>query len=293
MSTIKSSAENLTLNADGSGNDIKFQSNGSEVASISDGGVVTATSFAGSGASLTGITSVGGATGVDFNDNVKARFGTGNDLEIYHDGSNSYIDDTGTGNLLIKGQNLKLLGSNNDDIVFGQQGGAVTLYHSNAAKLATTATGVTVTGAIAGATNLGKVLQVVRDNNNGDTYIGGSHSSYTDTGLTVTLTTAGANSKFIISVGTGMHYTSGQDSYTNIRRNISGGANTSDIVPGTYGLFHERATGWTNGSGEFVDYPSIAASTSVTYTVQIKNSGSVDWCHSAGYCYITVTEVAA
>ena len=34
---------------------------------------------------------VGGATGVDFNDNAKARFGTGNDLEIYHDGSFSYI----------------------------------------------------------------------------------------------------------------------------------------------------------------------------------------------------------
>lgn len=57
MSTIKSSDEHLTLNADGSGNDIKFQSNGSEVASISDGGVVTATSFAGSGANLTGISS--------------------------------------------------------------------------------------------------------------------------------------------------------------------------------------------------------------------------------------------
>ena len=55
MSTIKSSDEHLTLNADGSGNDIKFQSNGTEVASISDGGVVTATSFNGSGANLTGI----------------------------------------------------------------------------------------------------------------------------------------------------------------------------------------------------------------------------------------------
>ena len=49
-----------------------------------------------SGANLTGISSVGGATGVDFNDNVKARFGTGNDLEIFHDGSDSYITDDGT-----------------------------------------------------------------------------------------------------------------------------------------------------------------------------------------------------
>ena len=55
MATIKSSAEHLTLNADGSGNDILFQSNGSQVASLTDGGVFTATSFAGSGANLTGI----------------------------------------------------------------------------------------------------------------------------------------------------------------------------------------------------------------------------------------------
>ena len=57
MSTIKSSAENLTLNADGANNDIKFQSNGSEVASIDQAGTVTATSFAGSGANLTGLSS--------------------------------------------------------------------------------------------------------------------------------------------------------------------------------------------------------------------------------------------
>jgi hypothetical protein len=55
MSTIKSSAEDLTLNADGSGNDIKFQSNAVEVGSLTAEGVLTATSFAGSGASLTGI----------------------------------------------------------------------------------------------------------------------------------------------------------------------------------------------------------------------------------------------
>ena len=55
MSTLKSSAEDLTLNADGSGNDIKFQSNGVEKGSLTAEGVLTATSFAGSGANLTGI----------------------------------------------------------------------------------------------------------------------------------------------------------------------------------------------------------------------------------------------
>jgi len=65
MATIKSSAENLTLNADGSGNDIVFQSNGSNVGTLTAEGVLTATSFAGSGANLTGLSStLGGMTDV-------------------------------------------------------------------------------------------------------------------------------------------------------------------------------------------------------------------------------------
>ena len=95
MSTIKSSAENLTLNADGANNDIKFQSNGSEVASIDQAGVLV---------------SAGGSTHAD---NVKAKFGTGNDLEIYHDGSNSRIKDVGTGVLAISGNELNFNNADN------------------------------------------------------------------------------------------------------------------------------------------------------------------------------------
>lgn len=55
MSTIGTNSEDLILNADGSGSDIKFKSNGTEVGSISDAGVMTATSFSGSGANLTNL----------------------------------------------------------------------------------------------------------------------------------------------------------------------------------------------------------------------------------------------
>jgi len=55
VSTIKSSDEHLTLNADGSSKDIKFQANGVEKGSLSSTGVMTATSFAGSGANLTSL----------------------------------------------------------------------------------------------------------------------------------------------------------------------------------------------------------------------------------------------
>ena len=146
MSTIKSSAENLTLNADGANNDIKFQSNGSEVASIDQAGLVTATSFAGSGANLTGISSVGGATGVDFNDSVKARFGTGNDLEIYHDAIDSYVKDNGTGNLLLQGTNLNLQSTAAENYIRCTADAQVELYHNNVKKIETTSAGVDITG---------------------------------------------------------------------------------------------------------------------------------------------------
>ena len=58
-------------------------------------GIVTASSFRGDGSQLTGVTSVGGNTGVDFNDNVKVRLGTGNDLEIYYDGTDGWIKNVG------------------------------------------------------------------------------------------------------------------------------------------------------------------------------------------------------
>ena len=90
-------------------------------------------------------TTVGGATGVDFNDDVKARFGTGNDLEIYHDASHSYITDGGTGNLKIGGSQVDILGTSETMATFVDDG-AVTLYHNNVAKIATTANGLTVTG---------------------------------------------------------------------------------------------------------------------------------------------------
>ena len=104
----------------------------------------------GDGSNLTGISSVGGATGADFNDDVKIRLGTGNDLEIYHSGSASYIKDVGTGS-------LQILGSDNVNILNGADteycakfitDGAVELYHNNVKKLATHSGGLEIWGNI-------------------------------------------------------------------------------------------------------------------------------------------------
>ena len=86
-----------------------------------------------------------------FGDNDKAIFGAGSDLQIYHNGGDSLIADTGTGDLYIRGSNNIFLqkGDGSETFMATADDGAVTLYHNNASKLATTATGITVTGTVA------------------------------------------------------------------------------------------------------------------------------------------------
>jgi len=82
-----------------------------------------------------------------FADNDKAIFGAGSDLQIYHTGSVSVIADEGTGNLLIRGSDLRLqnaAGSNN--YFKATDGGAIELFNAGSTKLATTSTGIDVTG---------------------------------------------------------------------------------------------------------------------------------------------------
>ena len=84
-----------------------------------------------------------------FPDNSVLAFGADPDLQIYHDGSNSYIIDSGTGHLNIRATNLQVLNAagNKFSATFAD-GAAVTLYHNNAVKLATTSAGVDVTGSL-------------------------------------------------------------------------------------------------------------------------------------------------
>jgi hypothetical protein len=85
---------------------------------------------------------------VDLGDNDKIRLGDSDDLQIYHDGSNSYVQENGTGTLNIRGTNLALASSTGEYYLFGSADGSTTLYYDNALKLATISTGVTVTGTV-------------------------------------------------------------------------------------------------------------------------------------------------
>jgi hypothetical protein len=81
-----------------------------------------------------------------FADNAKAIFGAGSDLQLYHDGTNSFITNA-TGILLQRADDIRLQnGAGSEVMIDATANGAVNLYHNNSAKLATTATGIDVTG---------------------------------------------------------------------------------------------------------------------------------------------------
>jgi hypothetical protein len=110
-------------------------------------------------ASATGNTTVAGTldvTGattfnadVDLQDNDKLKLGSGDDLQIYHDGSNSnsYISEGGTGSLILKSNRYSLRNAaDTEQIMTAGEDSSVALYYDNVKRLETTSTGVTVNG---------------------------------------------------------------------------------------------------------------------------------------------------
>ena len=89
---------------------------------------------------------------LEFADNAKAKFGADGDLEIYHDGSNSFIDDAGTGALNIRSQagSVHILGTaSNEFCAKFQPNSNCEFYFDNVKKIETTSGGVSLTGGAA------------------------------------------------------------------------------------------------------------------------------------------------
>ena len=96
---------------------------------------------------------------LEFADNAKVKFGTGNDLQIWHDGSHSHIADGGTGNLKIQASQLDILGTSETMATFVDDG-AVSLYFNNVNALQTTATGLQVNTGIVDVKNAGTASSI-------------------------------------------------------------------------------------------------------------------------------------
>jgi hypothetical protein len=86
---------------------------------------------------------------IEFSDGRMANFGSNNDLQIYHDGSNSHISDSGTGSLIMSGAvDIRLQSPTGELMGDFNANGGVALYHDNSNKFETTNTGVEITGAV-------------------------------------------------------------------------------------------------------------------------------------------------
>jgi len=90
--------------------------------------------------------------GIALGDNDKATFGASDDLQIYHDGSNSWFKGNNAGNNTVVvapgGTGSVLITNSSGDNIITQQGDVAMLHHNGSTKLATTSTGATVTGTL-------------------------------------------------------------------------------------------------------------------------------------------------
>ena len=81
-----------------------------------------------------------------FVDNAKAKFGSGGDLEVYHDGTHSHIREVGTGDLRLRSDKIQLMNDSSQEYFVGNSGGSVELYHNDAKRFETTTDGADFSG---------------------------------------------------------------------------------------------------------------------------------------------------
>ena len=131
---------------------------------------------------------------MQFDDNVRIKVGsgTGGDLRVYHDGSNSFIDDAGTGSLFIRADatiELKSL-AQDEHYIKCVENDTVELYHNGSKKFETTSAGVAVTGSL--TPSLGVTKPIASAAANVAAAVAGSIYTFSDTdGAVVTLPDSG------------------------------------------------------------------------------------------------------
>ena len=129
-----------------------------DVTNIDSVGIVTAQQgiqVLANGLTITGVSTFN--DNIDLQDDDKIILGTGDDLQIYHDGTHSRIvDNRDTGTLRLQADNFKVIDKDaGETMISAVVDGAVELYHNNSKKLETSSGGVTVTGTVAATSYTG------------------------------------------------------------------------------------------------------------------------------------------
>jgi len=205
----------------------------------------TATNI-GTKVSKSGDTMTGNLT---FGDNDKAIFGAGSDIQIYHDGNNSFIDENGVGNMFLRsvnGASVRIYSggtaSSNQRLNAGS-GGEITLYHSGSAKLATTSAGIDVTGSVT-ADNM-YVEDTIYHNGDTNTYLSFPAVD------SVAIATGGTNRIYVDNSGVRIG-----DTGNGYVRPVAGGYGSIDITGGSHGGYEGYMV---NGRCGFIHNNSISS----------------------------------
>ena len=197
----------------------------------------------------------GTSSSAKFGDSNKLNLGTGDDLQIYHDGSNSYIDDAGTGSLKIRSGTLTIsnAGGNKTSALFSS-GGAQTLYHNNSAKFVTTNAGIEVTGTV----NVNGAYTLPTSDGSANQVL------TTDGSGAVTFTTPSTSN---VTEGTNLYYTDERvdDRVNTLVTAGTGITSTYDDAAGTLTLASTGSVGGSNTHVQYNDGGVIGGSGSFTY----------------------------
>ena len=161
---------------------------------------------------------VGASQKVRVVDNIKLTIGTSDDLQIYHDGSNSYIRDiSGTGDLKVDSNRFWIRSSVGETMGRFTENGSAELYYDNVLCLSTTSTGVSITGGITDSngdlgtagqllSSTGTALDWIDAAAGGATSINGLSDAAAGNG-----TTSGVNRGTCITLGTSPTWAQGGD----------------------------------------------------------------------------------
>ena len=224
-------------------------------------GTASSSTFLRGDSTFATVTSVGGATGVDFNDSVKARFGTDNDLELYHTGGSGYLDNN-TGSFYILSDTFEIRGTNaNETHIKTTDNGAVELYHDNTKKFETTSGGATFSDNVEWPDNKGvrfgggEDLKLYHDGT--DSFIDNATGGLKILGDTIRLKGKSADENMVVASVNGaveLYHNNEQKLYTATNGAIinSEGDTTLGIYGGSGGSGYAQL--YLNGSGTSNNY---------------------------------------
>ena len=171
------------------------------------------------------------------------QFGAAQDLKIFHDGSNSIIRDSGTGNLQLSGSQVDIKGGADEGETMATfvDNGAVTLFHDNTARIATTSAGVEVTGTITiGSAGISETELEILDGATVTT----DEINLMDGGSTVGTTAVAAGDGIVTNDGGTMRQTTAATFATYFNANAyatpSAISSTSTLTPGSAQSIYQR-----------------------------------------------------